>query len=163
MTSKLSSGSPPWNNTLTFLPVFRCKLSISSTARRAVGNGLAECRAQGRGDVAGKFDGDTLRVNELPQAVEIHSGVSGDLADGWQRCAFGLSFRPHIYAAESQQRGLICFVFVCSGFRVLLLAAFADHWGKNDNALFATFHPAAKLVPSEHPGDSGGVGLLPRY
>ena len=53
--------------------------------------------------------------------------------------------------------------FLRRGLRVLLLAALADHRGKNGNALFTTFHAAAKLVPRPYARHMRGLGPLSRY
>ena len=53
--------------------------------------------------------------------------------------------------------------FFGRGVRVLLLAALADHRGKNGNALFTTFHAAAKLVPRPYARHMRGLGPLSRY
>src|SRR5208337_1296522 len=74
----------------------------------------------------------------------------------------GLGVIPDIHAAESEQRGFVC-LFFGSGVGILLLAALADHWRKNGDALFAALNAPTKLVPCEHPRNSCGVGLLSRY
>ena len=82
--------------------MYQCGKFFGLGLPRQESNSGADCRTQGRGDVVSKFDGDALLLHELPQAVEIHSGFPGDLADGWQWCAFGLGLIPHKYAAEAQ-------------------------------------------------------------
>src|SRR5260221_11435514 len=107
-----------------------------------------------RRDFGGVFDGNSLCIREAAETVAILAWVALHDSDLRQFLAIGLADIEHIGSSKTcdGSRSLFPFFFVLR---------FATNDGsKNQDALLALLHEAAKLIPGTEAGNITGLRLL---
>src|ERR1700686_2014875 len=102
----------------------------------------------------------TLRCHEFEKAFAVSAHVAIDFGQRRQFLAFGLADVENIDGSESVQPGIAISLAVLLAFSLFLFSFLANHRGKNEDTLFASFNEAAKRVPSAESCDVGGIRFL---
>ena len=101
-----------------------------------------------------------MPLDERQQTVAVLAHVAANLAHGWKFRAVGLADIEDIGRTKPNQDRAVLFGDVLLGF-FLRFARDANDGSEDADAFLAFLHPAAKLVPCPHSGNSGRVRLLP--
>src|ERR1700722_1751031 len=102
----------------------------------------------------------TLRCHEVEKAFAVSAHVAIDFGQRGKVFAFGLGNVENIHGSESVQPDIAISLAALLACSVLLFSFLADHRGKNEDTLFASFNEAAKRVPSAESCDVGGIRFL---